>query len=221
MVDAERGVGRADKALELGRSVDRSTLSESTQVALAIAMSGARLDQDQVDLALAELEIPQLDPTKAFTYSPGLFRAYAEVLEELGRHQEAAEWITCAEVAEKALIEANLAPAPSDDDDDDIVVFEEEGDFDDESDDDFDEELNDDVEGSFDEERADDREALVDSEFDETHSDTEIEESVLETELTAEEEKEILRAGILPDDLLEDDVRQILMETAHLDEGKK
>ncbi|MEY4102755.1 MAG: hypothetical protein RIR88_889, partial [Actinomycetota bacterium] len=197
MVDAERGVGRADKALELGRSVDRSTLSEPTQVALAIAMSGARLDQDQVDLALAELEIPQLDPTKAFTYSPGLFRAYAEVLEELGRHQEAAEWITCAEVAEKALIEANLAPAPDDEDDDDIVVFEEEGDFDDAD--------------------ADaDADAADDDEVNEL-----LEEGILDVELTAEEEKEILRAGILPDDLLEDDVRQILIETAHLDEGKK
>lgn len=123
MVDSERGIGRPDRALELGRSVDRSTLSEGTQVELAIAMSGARLDLNQVDLALAELEIPQLDPKMAFSYSPALFRAYAEVLEELGRHGEAADWIGCAEIAEKALEEAH---PELDEDQDDVVVFEEE-----------------------------------------------------------------------------------------------
>ncbi|PPH46426.1 hypothetical protein C5C90_16915, partial [Rathayibacter sp. AY1D4] len=38
MVDSERGVGRPDKALELGRSIDRTTLSPGAQVSLAIAM---------------------------------------------------------------------------------------------------------------------------------------------------------------------------------------
>jgi 23S rRNA pseudouridine2605 synthase len=125
MVDSERGVGRPDRALELGRSVDRTTLSDATQVALAIAMSGARLDQDQVQLALAELEIPQLDPTKAFTYSPALFRAYADVLLELGRGVEAADWVQCAEVAESALVQANLLAATVPADDDDMIVIEE------------------------------------------------------------------------------------------------
>ena len=87
MVDSERGVGRPDRALELGRSVDRSTLPAAVQVGLAIAMSGARLDLGQPELALAELEIPQLDPDRAFSYSPALFSAYAEVLAELGRDQ--------------------------------------------------------------------------------------------------------------------------------------
>jgi 23S rRNA pseudouridine2605 synthase len=128
MVDSERGVGRPDRALELGRSVDRTTLSDATQVALAIAMSGARLDQDQVQLALAELEIPQLDPTKAFTYSPALFRAYADVLLELGRGVEAADWVQCAEVAESALVQANLLAATAPADDDDMIVIEEDWD---------------------------------------------------------------------------------------------
>ena len=48
-------------------------------------MSGARLDLGQTDAALAELEIPELDPTTAYSYSPALFDAYATVLEELGR----------------------------------------------------------------------------------------------------------------------------------------
>ena len=73
------------------------------QVGLAIAMSGARLDLGQPELALAELEIPQLDPDRAFSYSPALFSAYAEVLEELGRDSDAAAWRARADRAEEAL----------------------------------------------------------------------------------------------------------------------
>lgn len=107
MVDSERGVGRADRALELGRSVDRSTLPNDVQVSLAIAMSGARLDLGQKDAALAELEIPQLDPDRAFSWSPDLFHAYAEVLEELGRTEQAEIWRSRAERAEDAIGASN------------------------------------------------------------------------------------------------------------------
>ena len=118
MVDSERGLGRPEKALELGRSVARSSLAVPVQVELAIAMSGARLDLGNTEAALHELEIPQLDPTTAFSYSPGLFDAYAAVLEELGRDDEAAEWYARAEVAADAL---------NDDDDDEVIeVVEEE-----------------------------------------------------------------------------------------------
>ena len=103
MVDSERGVGRPDRALEVGRAVDRAELPAAVQVGLAIAMSGARLDLEQPELALAELEIPQLDPDRAFSYSPALFSAYAEVLEELGRDADAADWRTRAARAEAAL----------------------------------------------------------------------------------------------------------------------
>ncbi|MFB9960914.1 hypothetical protein [Agromyces bracchium] len=103
MVDSERGVGRPDRALELGRSVDRSSLPAAVQAALAIAMSGARLDLEQPELALAELEVPQLDPDRAFSYSPALFSAYAEVLDELGRSADAAHWRALSERAEAAL----------------------------------------------------------------------------------------------------------------------
>jgi hypothetical protein len=103
MVDSERGVGRPDRALELGRSVDRSTLPAGVQVALAIAMSGARLDLGETEAALNELEIPQLDPKTAFSYSSELFAAYAEVLEELGRTDEADVWNERASRADAAL----------------------------------------------------------------------------------------------------------------------
>jgi hypothetical protein len=114
MVDSERGVGRPDRALELGRSVDRSTLPTDVQVSLAIAMSGARLDQGNPEGALAELEIPQLDPNRAFSYSPDLYFAYAEVLDELGRADEATQWRERAERAEAALAAASGEDADGD-----------------------------------------------------------------------------------------------------------
>jgi hypothetical protein len=92
MVDCERGIGRPEKALELGRSVPRTSLETPVQVALAIAMSGARLDLGQPEAALTELQIPQLDPERAFAWSPALFDAYATVLEDLGRTEEAEQW---------------------------------------------------------------------------------------------------------------------------------
>jgi len=103
MVDSERGMGRPEKALELGRSVQRSTLPVPVQVELAIAMSGARYDLGQVEAALSELEIAQLDPKKAFSYSPALFDAYAGVLEELGRADEAQEWFDRSDRASELL----------------------------------------------------------------------------------------------------------------------
>jgi hypothetical protein len=123
MVDSERGVGRPEKALELGRSVPRASLPVAVQVELAIAMSGARLDLGQPDAALVELQIPQLDPSRAYSWSAALFDAYAAVLEDLGRESEAAEWFQHADDAADA-----LGSAESHDDDDTIEVYEVESD---------------------------------------------------------------------------------------------
>jgi hypothetical protein len=120
MVDSERGVGRPDRALEVGRAVDRSTLAPAVRVELAIAMSGARLDLGQAERALQELDIPELDPDRAFEWSPALFAARAAVLEELGRLDEAREWQRRAEVADAA-----IAAAHGSDGDLEVVVIEE------------------------------------------------------------------------------------------------
>ncbi|MDY0893198.1 hypothetical protein [Frigoribacterium sp. CFBP9030] len=103
MVDSERGLERPERALELGRSVDPATLDVPVRVQLAIAMSGARLDLGQAEAALRELEIPQLDRSKAFSYSPDLFDAYATVLDDLGRESEADEWRALSERASDAI----------------------------------------------------------------------------------------------------------------------
>ncbi|WP_241978286.1 proline-rich domain-containing protein, partial [Cryobacterium sp. Hz9] len=149
MVDSERGVGRPDRALELGRSVDRSTLSPSVQVGLAIAMSGARLDLGEADAALVELEIPQLNPTTAFSYSPELFAAYAEVLSELGREDEADVWLERASRADAALgasgadDETIEIEEMEDDDDDALASFAADAGDDDDDDDNHDEVVDD------------------------------------------------------------------------------
>ena len=80
------------------------------QVALAIAMSGARLDLGQPEAALTELQIPQLDPERAFDWSPALFDAYATVLEELGRDDEAARWYRAVRARERGARDARRIP---------------------------------------------------------------------------------------------------------------
>jgi hypothetical protein len=120
MVDSERGVGRPDRALEVGRSVDRSTLPNDVQASLAIAMSGARLDQGDPEAALMELEVSQLDPDRAYPYSADLYLAYAEVLDELDRSADAMQWRARAERADAAFAEASDSEA-----DETVDVFEE------------------------------------------------------------------------------------------------
>lgn len=119
IVDSERGMGRPERALEVGRSVDRKTLSAQTRVNLAIALSGARLDQGENELALAELEIAELNPASVFDYSAPLFFAYADVLEILGRKADAKRWADLGDRAIAALEGTNEG------EDENIVVLEE------------------------------------------------------------------------------------------------
>ncbi len=121
MVDSERGLGRPDRALELGRSVPRESLPVEGRVLLAIAMSGARLDLGQTAAALDELQIAQLDPETAFSWSPQLFDAYAAVLEDLGRNEEAELWWGHSDRASRAL--ADLGQEGEDD----VIEIVEEG----------------------------------------------------------------------------------------------
>jgi hypothetical protein len=119
MVDSERALGRPDKALELARSVPKSSLPVPVQVELAIAMSGARLDQGNPTAALQELTIPQLNPSEVFSYSPALFAAYATCLEDLGRDEDAELWWAHADTAADALAERD-----TDDDGETIDIIE-------------------------------------------------------------------------------------------------
>jgi hypothetical protein len=116
MVDCERGLGRPGKALELAGEVNRAELSAPIAVELAIARSGARLDLGELELALQELEIPQLNPNLAYSYSPALFDSYATILSLMGKEDEAQKW---GELANRA---AEALGTSGDDEDDEVVV---------------------------------------------------------------------------------------------------
>ncbi|WP_052510823.1 hypothetical protein [Crystallibacter crystallopoietes] len=103
MVDCERGLGRPERALEMAKSEDAAELDAAGKVELAIVVSGARADLGQNEAAVSALEIPQLDRNRAFSFSPRLFRAYADALQAVGRGAEADDWRRQARVAENAL----------------------------------------------------------------------------------------------------------------------
>ncbi|MER1997027.1 MAG: hypothetical protein ABTA24_11110 [Arthrobacter sp.] len=103
MADCERGLGRPDRALDLVRSEEAAQLDNAGKVDIAIVASGARMDMEQYDAAVSALEIPQLDKNRAFSYSPRLFRAYADALELAGRGNEAEPWRRQALLAESVL----------------------------------------------------------------------------------------------------------------------
>lgn len=115
IVDSERGMGRPERAIELGHSVERENLPVSVQVYLSIALAGARCDLGQFELAKQELEIKQLDADWAYSWSEELFRAYADVLETLGEHKLSQLWQENAKRAAEACI-----------DDDDVQIIQEE-----------------------------------------------------------------------------------------------
>ncbi len=100
VIDCLRGLGRANEGLKIARELDRTSLPREAQVDLAIVLSGIRLDRDEPDRAYAELQIPQLDPTNATPECIALFDANAEVLEEMGRNAEAAQWRRYARLTE-------------------------------------------------------------------------------------------------------------------------
>lgn len=111
MADCERGLGRPDRALDLARSEEAASLDSEGKAELAMVVSGARADLGQLDAAVAALQIPQLDLHRAFSFSPRLFRAYADALDADGRPGESDRWRRQAGVAERALgMEDDLEP---------------------------------------------------------------------------------------------------------------
>jgi hypothetical protein len=103
MVDSERALGRHSKALELAGEVDLGTLDRATRVELVMVLSGIHRDLGDIDSALKVLHVPELDRNRGFSFSPRLFRAYADALEGAGRGAQAKDWRNQARVAERAL----------------------------------------------------------------------------------------------------------------------
>lgn len=92
MADAERGMGRPEKAIEIGRSPEARELDPESKVELAIVVAGARHDLGQHDSALATLQ--QMNPSlegEGFSHIR-LSYAYADALAQVGRTDEARHW---------------------------------------------------------------------------------------------------------------------------------
>lgn len=92
MADAERGLGRPEKALELGRSPEAKQLDEAGKIELAIVLAGARHDLGQHESAVATLQ--RMNPS---LQSEGfeqvrLSYAYADALLSVGKRDEARTW---------------------------------------------------------------------------------------------------------------------------------
>ncbi|GAA3075004.1 MULTISPECIES: hypothetical protein [Actinomycetes] len=101
--DCERGLGRPQKAVELGESPEAQRLTGAVRAELAIVVAGAHTDLGDHASAVTALEVPELQRDRAFSFSPRLFTVYADALEAVGRGEEAEQWRRQAFVAERAL----------------------------------------------------------------------------------------------------------------------
>jgi len=96
MADAERGLGRPERTLELAASPEAESLSAAERVELAIVVSGARRDLGQPEAAVLALQIPELAAAATHAFTPRLRYAYADALLDAGRRDEALQWFARA-----------------------------------------------------------------------------------------------------------------------------
>lgn len=92
MADCERGLGRPERAIELGRSDEARMLDEEQSIELRIVVAGARMDLGQAEAAVVTLQSPPLDPGKSGSTYARLFYAYADALLAAGRTKDAITW---------------------------------------------------------------------------------------------------------------------------------
>lgn len=96
MADAERGLGRPERALELAAAQDAQALASAERIELAIVVSSARRDLGQAEAAVLALQVPELTDDQTYAFTPRLAYAYAEALLSAGRETEALTWFARA-----------------------------------------------------------------------------------------------------------------------------
>ncbi len=101
MADAERGLGRPERALDLARSDEARRLPQPEAVEMRIVESGARRDLGEHGAAVLALQIPELKDERLRPWSARLFYAYAEALIEADREDEAGDWFARAAAADR------------------------------------------------------------------------------------------------------------------------
>jgi tetratricopeptide (TPR) repeat protein len=100
MADAERALGRLDRALELVTGPEARGVDRETAIELRIVESGIRRDQGLPEAAVAALHVPELTRRRAGPGSARLYYAYADALLDAGREDEAREWFGRAAAAD-------------------------------------------------------------------------------------------------------------------------
>jgi tetratricopeptide (TPR) repeat protein len=101
MADAERGLGRPERALDLSRTDEARRLPQAEAIEMRIVESGARRDLGQHGAAVLALQIPELKDERLRPWSARLFYAYADALAEAGREDEATDWFARASAADR------------------------------------------------------------------------------------------------------------------------
>jgi tetratricopeptide (TPR) repeat protein len=89
IADAERGLGRPERAIALGKEPDAKRLDPEGQIELRIVLAGARRDLGQPEAAIALLQGKDLDPPSIAPWTVRLWYAYADALLAGGRTDEA------------------------------------------------------------------------------------------------------------------------------------
>jgi len=92
MADSERGLGRPERAIDLGNDPDARRLKPAERVELAIVVSGARRDRGETKAAVVALHGPDLDRSDVQPWTARLWYAYASALQDDGRLDEARQW---------------------------------------------------------------------------------------------------------------------------------
>jgi len=89
MADAERALGRLDRALELVTGPDARRADPATAIELRIVESGIRRDQGLPEAAVAVLQGTGLTSRRGGPASARLYYAYADALLDAGREDDA------------------------------------------------------------------------------------------------------------------------------------
>jgi hypothetical protein len=91
MADCERGLGRPQRAIEMGGAPEAATLDAAGRAELRLVVAGARRDLGQYEAALVTLRVPELTGHPK-PWSARLRYAYADTLLDSGDVEGAKEW---------------------------------------------------------------------------------------------------------------------------------
>ncbi|WP_461666124.1 HAD-IIA family hydrolase [Gordonia sputi] len=100
IADAERGLGRPERAIEIARSEEGRSLTGDEATEMHIVEAGARIDAGEPAKALVTLQAEDLAPGQTGTMAARLFYAYASALLAADRRDDAVTWYMNAAAAD-------------------------------------------------------------------------------------------------------------------------